>query len=142
MPGSLSDYLEQNIINATLRGVALPLPTNVFLALFTASPTDANITANEVTLAAWPAYVRQNAAAGGPIANGWSAPVNGVSNNALLLTFPANNGAAAVTVTHIGLYDAATGGNLLYHNVLAISKTMQPTDVLTFPANTISITLD
>lgn len=142
MPGSFSDYLEQNIINATLRGVALPLPANVFLALFTANPTDANLTANEVTLAAWPAYARQNAAGGGAIASGWSAPVNGVSSNALVLGFPANNGAAAVTVTHLGLYDAATGGNLLYHSPLGTSKTLQPTDILNFPVGTVTVSLD
>lgn len=142
MPGNFSDYLEQNILNTTLRGVPMPVPSNIFVALFTANPTDANITANEVTLAAWPSYARQNAAAAGTIATGWAAPVNGVTSNALALSFPQHNGASATVVTHVGLYDAATGGNLLYHSPLSPSKTINPTDALTFLAGTITVTLD
>ena len=123
-----SNYTENNIIETTLRGAAFPAPAGVHLALFTADPTDANITANEVTLATWPAYVRKDAADGAAIATGWTAAADGVSTNAKVITFPANNGAGNVTVTHIGLYDAAIGGNLLYHAPLVSSKTLLPGD--------------
>jgi hypothetical protein len=136
-----SDYTETNIIQTTLRGVAFPVPAGTFVSMFTADPTDANVTANEVQVAAMPAYVRQNAAGAGTIDTGWSAPANGVSSNAKVITFPANNGAAAITVTHIGIYDAANGGNLLYHAPLTSSKTLQPGDVLSFGIGTLTVTV-
>lgn len=136
-----SNYTENNIIETTLRGATFPVPSGIYVALFTADPTDANVTANEVSVSAWPAYVRKNAADGGLIATGWTAPADGVSTNAKTITFPANNGAGNVTVTHIGLYDAATGGNLLYHSALVSSKTLLPGDVLSFGVSSITLTV-
>lgn len=136
-----SNYSETNIINATLRGTAFPLPSAVYLALFTSDPTDAK-SGNEVTTAAWPAYARQDAAAGAAISTGWGAPVNGVTSNAKKLEFQPNNGAGSVVVTHIGLLDAATNGNLLYHSALAQPKTIDPTDSINFPIGSIVVTVD
>lgn len=136
-----SNYTENNIVETTLRGQAFPVPTSVYIALFTADPTDANVTANEVQTAAWPAYVRKDAADGGLIATGWTASADGVSSNAKTVTFPANNGAGSVTITHIGLYDAANGGNLLYHAPLTSSKTLLVGDVLSFGIGAITVTV-
>lgn len=136
-----SNYTETNIIETTLRGAAYPVPAGVYLALFTADPTDANVTANEVQTAAWPAYVRKDAADGGAISTGWTAAADGVSSNAKAITFAANNGAGAVTATHVGLYDAASGGNLLYHAPLTSSKTLLVGDVLSFGIGSITVTV-
>lgn len=136
-----SNYTEQNILQTTLRGQPYPAPTGTFLALFTADPTDANVTANEVGVSAWPAYARQDCAGGAAIDTGWTAPSDGVSSNAKAITFPANNGAGAVTATHIGIYDAATGGNLLYHAPLTASKTLQVGDVISFAIGSITCTV-
>lgn len=136
-----SNYTENNIIETTLRGAAFPVPAGIYLALFTADPTDANVTANEVSLAAWPAYVRRDAASGAAISTGWTAPADGVSSNAKVLSFPANNGAGNVTLTHVGLYDAATGGNLLYHAPLVSSKTLLPGDVISFSIGSLTVTV-
>jgi hypothetical protein len=142
MPNNFSDYTETNIIQSTLRGVAFPVASAIYIALFTADPTDANITANEFKVANLPAYVRQNAAGAGTIDTGWAAPANGVSSNAKVVTFPANNGAAAITATHVGIYDAATGGNLLYAAPLTSAKTLQIGDVLSFGIGTLTVTVD
>lgn len=136
-----SNYTEANIISTTLRGAAFPVPAAVYIALFTADPTDANVTANEVSTAAWPAYVRKDAADGAAISTGWTAPSDGVSTNAKAITFPANNGAGNVTVTHIGIYDAASGGNLLYHSNLVASKTLLPGDVISFGIGSLTVTV-
>lgn len=134
-----SDYLENAIVDATLRGVALPIPSGTFLALFTDDPTDANITNNEVKIAVWPSYVRQNAAQGGTMASGWTAASDGVSSNAKPLTFPANNGEGEVMVTHVGIYDSAAGGNLLYHAPLTMSKKLQVGDVISFAVGSLTV---
>lgn len=136
-----SNYTETNIIATTLRGTSFPVPAGVYVALFTADPTDANVTANEVQTGSWPAYVRKDAADGAAISTGWTAPADGVSSNAKVITFPANNGAGSVTVTHIGLYDAASGGNLLYHAPLTASKTLLVGDVLSFGIGAITVTV-
>lgn len=140
-----SDYSETTILNLLLRGVAPSVPTGIFIAMFTDDPTDANNTANEVKTsggaAPMPAYARINAAGAGAIATGWTAPADGVCKNANTITFPANNGALPITVTHIGIYDALTAGNLLFHAPLVSPKTLQPGDVLSFGPNTLTVTV-
>lgn len=136
-----SNYTETNIIETTLRGAAFPVPAVVYVGLFTADPTDANVTANEIQVAALPAYLRKDAADGAAIATGWTAASNGVSTNAKVITFAANNGAGSITVTHMGLYDAASGGNLLYHAPLVTSKTLLPGDVISFGIGSLTVTV-
>jgi hypothetical protein len=135
MAGSASDYLEAAILNSVLRGANFPTPSVVFLSLHTADPTDANDTGTEV-VADW--YTRQDTAQGGPLASAWTAPADGVSRNSLSVQFPPVTG-ATVTVTHVGLYDAPTGGNLLYHSALAPAKTLEADDVLTVASNAFTI---
>ena len=48
---------------------------------------------------------------------------------------------ADVTVTHIGIYDAATSGNLMYHTALDASKTLSAADVMSVAASGVSVTL-
>lgn len=132
----LSDYVEQGIINATLRGTAFSTPTvgSLRLALFTADPTDAG-NVNEV-VGAW--YARQlTAAFTAPSPSGQA----NVSSNVGSITFPAVTG-SAVTVTHIGIFDAATAGNMLYSAPMTSSKTLQVGDVLSFAPGTIVVSLD
>ncbi|MET3135632.1 hypothetical protein AAKU55_005945 [Oxalobacteraceae bacterium GrIS 1.11] len=140
-----SDYSEAAIINWNLRGIPPSVPTGIFLALFTDDPTDANIVANELKTsggaAPMPSYTRMNAAGAGAIATGWTPPSDGVTKNTNTITFPANNGTLPVTIGWLGIYDALTGGNLLYHSPLVSQKVLQPGDVLSFGANTITITI-
>ena len=140
---AFSNDAENKIINHFLRGSTASTPSVSYVALFTADPTDANVTANEVTVAAWPAYVRKDAADGGAISTGWTAPADGVSTNAKAITFPANNGAGNVVVTHVGLYDSGTimGGNLILANALASPKTLAPGDVLSFAIGALTVTV-
>ena len=46
-----------------------------------------------------------------------------------------------VTVSHIGIYDAATSGNLMYHTALDASKTLSAADVMSVAASGVSVTL-
>lgn len=135
MAGAASDYLENALINSTLRGASFPTPNALFLALFTADPTDANIVANEVT-GAW--YERQDITGGGNINSGFTSPSNGVTTNAKVLTFPPVTD-AQVTITHYGIYDASTGGNLLIHGAMTTAKTLLVDDVLSFAIGALQI---
>lgn len=128
-----STYLSQNIINSTLRGVAFSVPANLYVALFSSDPTDDNVSLNEVS-GAW--YGRQASGA-------WAAPVgtgNTTSNNNQI-QFNAVTG-AAVNVTHWGIYDASTSGNLLYSGSLTAAKLLNVGDVLVIGAGQLQITVD
>lgn len=125
---ALSNYLENALINATLRGQAYTAPTTVYLALFTSDPTDAG-TGTEVTGGS---YARQ--------AITFGAPSNGSSSNSADVLFPTAT-AAWGTITHFGIYDAATAGNLLYQFSITTSKTIASTDQLKVSAGDITVTL-
>ena len=122
-----SNYLENAVIESTLRGAAFPTITKIYVALHTNNPTDAG--GNEVTSALWPSYARQDAAKGGSISSGWTAAADGVSKNALQLIFPVFDGSADLTVTHFSLHTALTGGNMLVYAPLQAPRTVQNGDV-------------
>lgn len=136
MPG-LSDYAESAIINTLLRGTNFTAPTvaSLRLALFTSDPTDAG-NLNEVATGTW--YTRQ-------LTGTFTAPSPSgstqQSSNVGSITFPAVT-VSAVTVTHIGIFDAASAGNMLFSAPMTSSKTLQVGDVLSFAPGTIVASLD
>lgn len=134
-----SNYTEANVINALLRGVTFPLPTKTYVSLHTGNPGETG--SNEVTTGAFPAYVRKEAEVGGAIGSGWDAPTDGVSKNAKQLTYPGFDGASPVTVSHWAVYDAATGGNLLFYAPLTTARTLQSGDVFVFDINALTVTM-
>ena len=119
-----SDWLEQALCEH-MRGTALPLPSGFFVSLHTADPGDTG--ANEVTTTNWTTYARQSL---GAISGAWSdfatdADYGGkvYTANARAVTFPANPSSTAVNVTHVGVWDSATGGNLWFHAPLVNLQT-------------------
>lgn len=131
---AFSDYLEAQLINTTLRG-ATYTGGSVFIALFTADPTDAG-TGAELTDSG---YIRQRAHTT-VASDGFTVPANGSSSNTKNIIFPAIVDAQK-TITHWGIFDAQTSGNLLYHSSMLNPKTLDPTDVLSFPIGSLIVTL-
>jgi len=131
-----SDYLENSLLNGILRGTTYTAPSTIYIALFTSDPTDAD-TGAEV---ADSAYIRQDAAKGGTVQEGWTAPSDGVSSNAKLIQFPAIAD-GTVTITHYGVYDAQAGGNLLFHSELTTPRDMEVTDVVSFDIGAITVSV-
>jgi hypothetical protein len=124
----LSNHLENALINATLRNTSYTSPATVYAALFTTDPTDAG-TGTEVTGGS---YARTSITFG--------SPSNGVTTNSADVTFPTCT-AAWGTVTHMGIYDASTSGNLLYHTPLDASKTVDSGDIFKISSGNLSVTL-
>ena len=124
----MSNFLENALINATLRNTAYTSPAVVYLGLYTSDPTDAD-SGTEVT---------GNADARQAITFG--APSNGVTTNTAAIEFPQATGSWG-TVTHIGIEDALTGGNLLYHTPLDASKVIATGDVFRMAIGSLSVTL-
>ncbi len=129
-----SNYLEAVIVNLTLRATAFSAPTP-YLALFIADPTDAGTLTNEVS---YTGYARLSTA------GNWDAP-SGVDNqtaNTAQIVFPANNGATSPVITHFGILDALSGGNLLYSGALTAAKTIAPGDQPAFGSGSLIVKPD
>ena len=124
----MSNFLENSLINGTLRDTTYTAPTTVYLALYTSDPTDAD-TGTEVS---GTSYARQAVTFG--------APSNGATTNSAAIEFPQAGGSWG-TVAYIGIRDASTAGNLLYHSPLDASKTIATGDVFRIAAGSLSVTL-
>jgi hypothetical protein len=124
----MSDFLENALINATLRNTSYTSPSVVYIALYTSDPTDAN-TGTQVSGGS---YARQSATFG--------APSNGTSTNSAAIEFPQAT-ASWGTVTHIGILDALTSGNLLYHTALDTPKTIDTGDIFKIAIGSLSVNL-
>lgn len=124
----MSNYLEDALINATLRNTSYTSPTTVYVALYTTDPTDAD-TGTEVS---GNGYARQSVT--------FSAPSGGATSNSAAVEFPQATGSWG-TVAYIGLRDASSGGNLLYHTALDASKTIATGDVFRIAIGSLAVTL-
>lgn len=129
-----SNYLEEVILNTTLRGDAYAAGQTPHVALFTNSPGEDG-SGNEALTSAFPAYTRLALTFSDP------AGTNTTSNSAAV-SFAPFDGGTAQEYTHIGIYDALTGGNLLYHTPMNYAKSLTSTDVLSFIAGSITVTIE
>jgi len=123
-----SNFLENALINAVLRNTTYTSPATVYVSLYTSDPTDAD-TGTEVSGGS---YARTAVTMG--------APSNGVSTNSADVTFPTAT-ASWGTVSHIGIHDASTSGNLLFHTALDTSKTIDSGDIFKITSGNLSVTL-
>jgi hypothetical protein len=119
-----TDYLENKWIDHIFRGTAYTAPTVLAIGLLTAAASDAG-GGTEVTGGSY-ARVSLN-----PSATNWkntqnsgtgvSSGTGGATSNAVAITFPAPT-ANWGTATHFGIWDATTGGNLLYQAALTTPR--------------------
>jgi len=124
----MSNFLENALINATLRNTTYTSVATVYVSLWTTDPTDAG-SGTEVSGGS---YARTAVTFG--------APSNGVTTNSADVTFPTATGSWG-TVGWIGINDALSGGNLLYHTALDASKTIGSGDIFKISTGNLSVTL-
>lgn len=124
----MSNYLENALINATLRNTSYTSPATVYVGLYLTDPTDAN-TGTEVSGGS---YARTAVTFG--------APSNGAALNDSAVEFPQCT-VAWGTVAYLGILDAATSGNLMYHTALDISKPIDVGDIFKIAVGSLSVTL-
>jgi hypothetical protein len=123
-----SNYLENALINAVLRATTYTSPATVYVSLWTTDPTDAG-SGNEVSGGS---YARTSVTFG--------APSNGVTSNNADVSFPQAT-ASWGTVGWIGLNDASTSGNLLFHTPLDTAKTIDSGDIFKIASGSLTVTL-
>ena len=124
----MSNFLENALINATLRNTTYTSVATVYVSLWTTDPTDAG-SGTEVSGGS---YARTAVTFG--------APSGGVTTNSADVTFPTATGSWG-TVGWIGINDALSGGNLLYHTALDTSKTITSGDIFKISTGNLSVTL-
>ncbi len=119
---AMSDYLEGQIIDHLLRTNTFGKPPGIYVALYTTDPTSAD-SGTEVSGGSYARVQVTQADAE------WNAPTagDGLTDNVNDITFPAPT-ANWGTVTHFGIRDASTAGNLLVHGALTASKTINSGD--------------
>jgi hypothetical protein len=125
---SFSNYLETKILDHVFGGTAYTAPATLYVALYTAAPDDTG----GGTEVSGGGYARQTIA---------FTTSGDTTSNTAAVEFPtatANYG----TVTHVGVFDASTGGNLMAYAALTSSKAIETNDVFRIPAGDLDISLN
>jgi hypothetical protein len=141
--GSMSDVYEKRVLDLIFRNAnasaTIPLgldTTNVWVGLYTATPSDAG-GGTEVTGGSYARVAVARTGAGFNAATGAAA----TTANTGAITFPTAT-AGWGTVTQFGIFDAATAGNMVFWGDLTNSKTVGSGDTVSFAGGTITITAD
>ncbi len=124
-----SDYLEVNLLNHVLRATPYSAPATVYLAAYTAAPSDAG----GGTEVSGGSYTRQTVVFGPPSGNQVA--------NAAEVVFPIAADDWG-TLVHFGIFDAPVGGNLLYATPFAAARTIESGDQLRIPVGQLVVSED
>lgn len=128
---SKTNYLENAIGNHILRNVAYTSPTLVYVGLFTAAPGEAG----GGTEVAGNGYARKIAT--------FAAPVTpGVFSNSNTITFDVATPGGWGTLTHFAVFDAVSGGNMLYYGSISVPKLIDVGDAAVYQPGQLIITED
>jgi hypothetical protein len=125
---SLSNTFETHTLNYLFTATSVTRPTAWYVALFTSNP-DEDASGTEVSGGA---YARQSVA---------FTVSNNTASNSAAIEFPTAT-APYGTVTHIGVFDASSGGNLIAYAALTTSKAIDTGDVMRIPASDLDVTMD
>jgi len=127
---ALSDYAEKLVLDWLMTTGSATRPTAWFVALYTAAPSDSG----GGTEVSGSGYSRKSVTF-----NAASTP-GGTTSNSNIVSWTAAGGNYG-TVTHVGIFDASTGGNLLWQGGLSTSKTVNDGDTIQFSAGNLTLTL-
>lgn len=140
---AMSDYLENKLVDQLFRGQSAPTTTTLHVGLLTAAPSDSGggteVSGSNYARVAVTSSLANWAGTQGAGTTVASSGTSGQTSNNGAITFPTPSGTWG-TVTHFGIWDAATSGNLLFYGTLTIAKTINQADTVTFPAGSLAIT--
>lgn len=127
---ALSDYSEKLLLDWMMTTGSATRPTAWYVALYTAAPSDSG----GGTEVSGSGYSRQS------VAFAAASTPGGTTSNTGAVSFTASGGSWG-TITHIGIHDASTSGNLLWHGGLTTSKTVGDGDTIEFAIGNIDLTI-
>lgn len=141
---AMSDYLENKLIDLTLRGQAFTPPATLYFSLHTAAPTGdvpgTEVSGGSYARAAVTASLANFAGTQSAGSTAASSGTGGVTSNNATITFPSPT-AAWGTVSHWAVWDAVSGGNILFQGALTASKTINSGDgAPSFAAGALTLT--
>jgi len=142
---SMSDYLENKLIDHIFRATSYTMPATLYIALYTASPTDTGggteVTGGSYARVALNPSVSNWLSTNGT-ASGASSGTGGTTSNNATITFPAPT-ANWGSITHVAITDASSAGNVLFWSALTIPKTVNNGDAApSFAVSALSVQLD
>lgn len=126
----LSDYAEKAVLDWLMGGATPTRPSARYLALYTAAPSDSG----GGTEMSGGGYARQAVTCDAATSGAGTCS----NNNALTFTI---SGVDPQPFTHAGIFDAVSGGNLLWQGPLAASKDLGDGDQIVFAAGELDFTL-
>lgn len=126
----MSNYLENALLNGTLNATTYTAPTTVYVSLWTSNPNDDG-SGTEVSGGSYARVAVSFATASG---------TSGEVLNDAAVEFAAATASWGV-VGWIGINDALSGGNLMYHTALDTSKTIDTGDIFKIAIGNLSVTL-
>ena len=132
----MTSYLQKKLLDDLTGVAAYTTPAPIYLSLHTAAVTDAGSHAAEVSTSGT-GYARQSLAAKIGAADG----TTGIAQNSDTITFgPAS--ASWGTISHLGIEDASSAGNMLLWAQPSSAKTIASGQSFPFVASQISIRFD
>ena len=118
-------------LNYNIRNVPYTPPANLYIALSTTPIYKDGTGCTECSTSM--GYARVSVATN---TSNWSVASNGTLSNNIDLTFPeATNDWG--TITYVAVFDAPTGGNMLYYEALPKSRIVQQNATLMFKAGSL-----
>lgn len=132
---ALSSYAERKTLDLLFKNTAFTAP-NAYLGLFTSDPTD-SASGTEVSGNGYARIQIDN-----KMASATTGSDNSSISNNTNITFAAASGGDFGTITHIGIFDALSAGNLLAHGALTSSKSITDGDVFQINTGSLTITID
>lgn len=126
---ALSDYAEKLVLDWLVTEGSATRPTAWYVALYTSPPSDSG----GGTEVSGFNYSRQ------AVTFAEATTPDGTTSNTNTVNFTASGGSFG-TITHLGVFDAVSSGNLLWHGALTASKLINDGDTLQFAINDIDLT--
>lgn len=143
---SLSNFLENEIVDHIFRARSYTAPATIYVALHTGDPGESGASSEVSTSGT--NYARASLAASaanwkgtGNEVSGDSAGTGGQTKNAVAITFNVPS-ATWGTVTYFSLWDAVSAGNCLGSGALTTAKVINASDTVSFAADTLTVTFD
>jgi|TARA_R100000479_G_scaffold171542_1_gene115179 hypothetical protein len=132
---ALSTYAERKVLDLLFKNTSFTAP-QAYIGLFTSDPTD-SASGTEASGSGY-ARIRIDNKMSSATANSDNSQIT----NSSAITFAAASGGAFGTITHIGIFDASSSGNLLAHGALAVARTITDGDTFQINASGLVITID
>lgn len=129
--GSLSNFIENEILDHVLKTGDYTPPANLYVALSTADPTDDG---SGIAEPSGNGYARVNH-------NSWDDSTGRATENTGTISFTEASGSWG-TVTHFAIFDHVSAGNMIAHGALSASKTIGAGDNASFQDGAIDISFN